>query len=145
MNDTLVNNILENWLYVLPVFHKKLHPMDLGVVTGSLTRAHFAVTGILSEGDKTVSELGRILLITKPQMTRIIDQLVEKNIVQRNPDPSDRRVIVLSLTAEGRHFSNELMRKIMENTKKKLSFLTQKELEDMAEALETLRKIGEKL
>jgi len=146
MNDTIIDRILDNMFQVLPVFHKKLLRRDLGGVTdNNVTRLHFAVMGILGEGSKTVSELARALVIPKPQMTHIINQLVKNGIVERHPGQNDRRVIVLEITAEGRALMETMKSKVKENVKDKLSVLTSDELQDMAGALETLLRIGARL
>ncbi|GGV89864.1 MarR family transcriptional regulator [Streptomyces gelaticus] len=41
-------------------------------------------------------------LVTSGTMTNRIDRLTKKNLVERLPDPSDRRGVLVRLTAEGR-------------------------------------------
>jgi DNA-binding MarR family transcriptional regulator len=40
--------------------------------------------------------------VVKSRVTKIIDGLVKKKLVQRIPDPEDSRITLLSLTSEGR-------------------------------------------
>lgn len=42
-------------------------------------------------------------LVTSGTMTNRIDRLAKKSLVERLPDPSDRRGVLVRLTAEGRH------------------------------------------
>jgi DNA-binding MarR family transcriptional regulator len=49
-----------------------------------------------------ISELANLVLLTPSGATRLIDQLVERALVVRKPDPSDARVQLVLLTAEGR-------------------------------------------
>lgn len=44
--------------------------------------------------------------------TSIVDRLVRKNLVQRDSDPKDRRVVVCSLTLEGRESTEEFLNHI---------------------------------
>lgn len=132
-------------MHVMPVFHRKLLKMDLGGVNANLTRLHFAIMGVLSEGSLPASELARALMITKPQMTHLVDQLVKMGIVERQPDNRDRRVINLALTGNGSKLRDEMKQKIDANIKSKLTCLTQDELQKMANALETLKIIGARL
>lgn len=55
----------------------------------------------LLEGRKLTSELSRNFNVTSPTMSRIVDALVEKGYVERQPDQEDRRCIYLQLTPEG--------------------------------------------
>ena len=145
MNDAKIDRILENMIHIMPVFHKKLLRMDLGGVTDNLTRLHLAIMGVLSAAIVTMSELAKILMMTKPQMTHLVDQLVGFGIVERRPDATDRRVINLALTDNGRVLLEDMKRKVKENIRNRLASLTPEELSEMSVALETLRRIGGKL
>lgn len=145
MNSTNVDQILENLLYVLPTLHKKILRMDLGGVTGTLTRLHFAIMGILSENSTKVTELAKTLSITMPQMTFLVEQLVKNGLVERHPDANDRRVIKLVLSEQGRKQLEEMKQKVRENIKTRLVDLTNEDLCEMAAALAVLRGIVAKL
>jgi len=84
-------------------------------------------------------------MMTKPQMTHLVDQLVRLGIVERRPDATDRRVINLALTDNGRVSLEDMKRKVKENIRNRLASLTAEELSEMSAALETLRNIGGKL
>ena len=139
MNDVKIDRILENLLYILPVLHKKILRMDLGGVAGNLNRPHFAIMGILHENSTRVTELAKILAVTKPQMTFLVDQLVKMEVVERHPDASDRRVINLVLSEKGRVLLEEMKRRVKEYVRLRLAGLTDDELTAMSSALETLR------
>ncbi len=145
MNDANIDRILENMIHIMPVFHKKLLRMDLGGVTDNLTRLHLAIMGVLSASSMTMSELAEILMMTKPQMTHLVDQLVGLGIVERRPDVMDRRVINLDVTDNGRVLLEDMKRKVKENIRNRLASLTPAELAQMSATLETLRIIGGKL
>ncbi len=131
-----MDRILENMIHIMPVFHKKLLRMDLGGVTDNLTRLHLAIMGMLSDAGMTMSELAKILMTTKPQMTHLVDQLVRLGIVERRPDATDRRVINLALTDNGRVLLEDMKRKVKENIRNRLAGLTTEELTQMSAALE---------
>jgi len=50
----------------------------------------------------SMSTLGRLLYISKPHMTTLVDALVIEGLVERHYDESDRRVINISITQKGR-------------------------------------------
>ncbi|MEV6521538.1 MarR family transcriptional regulator [Longispora sp. NPDC051575] len=50
----------------------------------------------------SVTELHRHVLLSQPALSRLVDRLAEQGLVERAPDPSDGRVVLVSLTALGR-------------------------------------------
>lgn len=53
-----------------------------------------------NEGIK-VSELSRFLGLTPPTVTQLINSLEAKGMVERQADPTDRRVVRIKLTEQG--------------------------------------------
>ena len=54
-----------------------------------------------TEGPAYAAQLARALLVTPPTMTRTLDALVERGLVERQPEPASRRQIALAITPEG--------------------------------------------
>jgi len=145
MNEAEIDRLLENLFSVLPIFHKKLLRMNLGGVTGNLTRLHLGIMWMLSAASMTASELARVSVVPKPQITRLVDQLANMGIVERYADSEDRRVVHLGLTDHGRVILRELKSKVQESIRSELAGLAPEELDEMAQALETLKRVGAKL
>jgi DNA-binding MarR family transcriptional regulator len=145
MESRAIDSILENLFQVLPVIHKKLLRMDMGGVTGNLSRLHLAIMGMLSEESLPISEIGTRLVAPKSQMTHLADQLVSLRIVVRQPDARDRRVINISLTDHGRAVLRECREMVKQNIREKISCLTSAELVALSDALVKLKDIGAKL
>jgi MarR family transcriptional regulator for hemolysin len=53
------------------------------------------------QGAMTQVEIALLMMRNKTTITRRIDGLVKKQLVERNPDPNDRRYYRISLTAAG--------------------------------------------
>jgi DNA-binding MarR family transcriptional regulator len=49
-----------------------------------------------------LGELNRRVLLSQPALSRLVDRLVERGLVQRDTDPSDGRGVLLGLTEAGR-------------------------------------------
>lgn len=62
----------------------------------------FSVLCRLEETPRTPGELAEIERVAKPSMTRTVAGLVELGLVDRAADPTDGRVVILSLTGAGR-------------------------------------------
>jgi len=58
--------------------------------------------GARPDGSLT-SQLARTLKVAVPTMTSMIDGLVERGLVERQPHPTDRRQVRLLLTDDGQH------------------------------------------
>ena len=49
-----------------------------------------------------MTELNRHVLLSQPALSRMVDRLVERGLVLRQPDPDDKRGVCLALTDAGR-------------------------------------------
>lgn len=57
----------------------------------------------------TMGDLSRRLMVTRGNVTGLIDRLVEENLVQRRPMPKDRRAHIVKLTPEGEAAFREML------------------------------------
>ena len=102
MNDPQIDRILENMFVVMLTIHKKILKKDISEIPdNNLTRLHMAIMGELAQTNLTMTELAKSLMMTKPQLTHVVDALVSLNIVKRRPDEKDRRANNLALTEKG--------------------------------------------
>lgn len=56
-----------------------------------------------------VTRLADLCLMEQSRMTRIIDQMDRRGLLQRAPDAQDRRKVRVSLSPEGRRLADELV------------------------------------
>jgi len=61
-----------------------------------------ALHGLADQPVRTQTVLATSLGIDKTRLIPILDDLQERDLIRREPDPDDRRVHVLSLTPKGR-------------------------------------------
>jgi DNA-binding MarR family transcriptional regulator len=54
------------------------------------------------EGPQKMSDIAKLVGVTLPAATPVVDKLVRAGLVAREPDTRDRRVIRVALTARGR-------------------------------------------
>ncbi len=87
-----------------------------------------------------MSQLGEACGVQLSTLTRIVDKLVEKNLVTRKFDPSDRRIIRVTLTPYG----DEVVRKIERTKKEKimsvLRYFNQTERKKFLQILQVLHQ-----
>jgi DNA-binding MarR family transcriptional regulator len=58
-----------------------------------------------------MGELHRHVLLSQPALSRMVDRLVERGLVERFPDPEDGRGVRLSLTDAGRDTQRQIGRR----------------------------------
>jgi DNA-binding MarR family transcriptional regulator len=83
--------------------------IDEGLAKQGLGRAHHrALYFIARQPDLTVSELLRLLAITKQSLGRVLNDLADRNLVETKAGISDRRQKLLRLTEDGSAFEAQL-------------------------------------
>ena len=98
-------------------------------------RAHHRVIYFVGrEPGITVSELLRLLQITKQSLSRVLSQLVREGFIEQSPGTKDRRQRRLDLTEKGR----ELERELSENQRRLIAAAYR---EAGAEAVEGFRRV----
>jgi DNA-binding MarR family transcriptional regulator len=63
---------------------------------------------LMSDGPSTMSQLAEALDVSLPNVTGLIDRMVEHGLVERGRDSDDRRVVTVSTTAAGRAHVEEI-------------------------------------
>ena len=58
-----------------------------------------------------IGELTRQVLLSQPALSRLVDRLAGRGLVERQPDPADGRSVLLSLTGEGRAVQRRIGRR----------------------------------
>jgi DNA-binding MarR family transcriptional regulator len=54
------------------------------------------------DGPVRLSELNRHVLLSQPALSRLVDRLADRGLVERHADAADGRCVLLSLTEAGR-------------------------------------------
>jgi DNA-binding MarR family transcriptional regulator len=85
-------------------------------------------------------EIGARMVTRDPDITRLLDRMEESELVTRARDEQDRRVITVKISEKGRKIANELDDPLLELHRRQMAGLTQRELKDLVELLERLRK-----
>jgi DNA-binding MarR family transcriptional regulator len=72
---------------------------DAGLKDARLSHTH--VTAYIKAEGSRLTDLAAQARMTRPAMAEIVDDLQRLGIVERRPDPSDRRAKLITLTDEG--------------------------------------------
>ena len=106
-----------------------------------ITAAQFHTLRKIKEGKASVSALAECMHLSRPNISRTVDELVNAGLVAREQDAADRRNIGLSLTPQGDELINNLLRTIGSKMKARFSQLDPKEIRNIQSALNALRNI----
>jgi MarR family transcriptional regulator, 2-MHQ and catechol-resistance regulon repressor len=127
MNLVLTAGLLEKRIASL------LQPFDLSPATG-------LVLSILADSETPISpnEIADRLITSRASVTSLLDSLEKRGFVERKPHPSDRRMILIELTATGRQVANRFRPIVHQHQKLWLSALNETEQEQLIESLQRL-------
>jgi DNA-binding MarR family transcriptional regulator len=86
----------------------------------------------------TPTELYEATMVTSGAMTARLDRLEKAGLTRRAPHPSDRRGVVVELTAKGRELTDEALTAHVANEHEILAGLTHEDREMLAKLLKKL-------
>jgi DNA-binding MarR family transcriptional regulator len=95
---------MTNLLYVIKQLELAVRAqLDELVRPAALTvNQYTALTVLERHPDMTSAQLARYSFVTSQSMADMIAPLLSRELIDRRPDPADRRRLVLTLTAKGR-------------------------------------------
>jgi DNA-binding MarR family transcriptional regulator len=91
----------------------------------------------------TPTQLRGSMMITSATTTHRLDKLEQRGLVSRQPDPSDRRGLLVGLTAEGRSLVDRALDDHVENEHRLLAAMSPSDREQLASLLRRLMVAGE--
>ncbi|AXB41156.1 MarR family winged helix-turn-helix transcriptional regulator [Amycolatopsis albispora] len=101
----------------------------------------YVVLSALDDGPvRTQAALARAIGADKTRIIGTLDKLQDAGLISREPDPADRRVRVLAITAEGRARRRSAQKQIQAHEDELLAGLSD---EDRAAFLRAARALGE--
>jgi DNA-binding MarR family transcriptional regulator len=108
--------------------------------------AQYHVLGVLMKhGTLPMSEIGQRLYISRPYMTALADSLIAEELVERLPDPSDRRVINIAITEKGKKHLRHSVTLYKHDLKDRLAALDTNDLDRLCTAADELERILAKI
>jgi len=134
--EVLVQHILETSGRI----YGALNPaMRIELLSSDITVAQLRVLLILlTDGPSRMSSIASVLDVALPTATGIVDNLVRKELVVREADPHDRRLVICKLSTAGQELISGLWRSGEFQMERLLNGLTLEQLEKAAEVAEML-------
>jgi DNA-binding MarR family transcriptional regulator len=109
--SSIVHGFIDQWIKFEAHLHKELaknHPIaEINLPgetnTGNDYSHFYRMSSIIYPRDRlTMKELSNTLSVPFSKATRLANWLVDNGLAKRMDDPSDRRVVLISLTAKGK-------------------------------------------
>jgi DNA-binding MarR family transcriptional regulator len=93
---------------------------------------------VLEMGTPTISELSQHLKITQGVVSRMVDRLVEKGMLERTRDKSDRRVVFVSLSESGRDHAEKMITYHLEKLRQQFQAVRKEDRETFLRLLQQI-------
>ena len=144
MDEDILDRSAAGLLALLFFHHKQL--MKLSEPMNGVREAQMRILFLLKkEGTMSMSALGNRLFISKPHMTSLVDTLIRDDLVRRDPDQKDRRVINITITDQGSGYIQKCMFQYKESLKGILADLDTPDLQTLCTSSEKIAEILSKL
>jgi len=147
MRTELLDTVSECFMTAVPLIKKKLfRSFSLDNIPFQLSRSNLEVLLSLYElRSASVTELCNQLRISRPNMTPLIDKLVNHELAERTTSTEDRRVVKIAITSGGDQLCKELQKKLTEQIRLKLDSLNDDDLLELRKCMASLQSIASKI
>ncbi len=142
IDPQMIDKLAQNMFHALPLLKKRLLHMDLVQSEHGIPLSHVQVLAMLQDaGTMSVSEISRRLGIAKPNITPLVDRLLEGGLVDRQRDQHDRRVVNIVILPAGSEKLAAIRQTIAGQVQRQVENLSVSEFKELYDALESITRI----
>ena len=142
IDPQMINSVAQNMFHALPLLRKRLLHMDVVQAEHGIPLSHVQVLYMLNDGKSmSVSDISHKLGIAKPNITPLVDRLLERGLVQRQRDANDRRVVNVVITEDGVNTLSAIQDTIASQVRMQAEHLSSAEFKELAESLASITRI----
>lgn len=143
MEADKIRKIQETILDILPYWNYKIIKPFKQLLEEGVSMEVYSCLRVLqaSNGIMTMTELAVWMKMTKQQMTKLSNRLVELELVKRVFDPADRRIIKLEITDNARNYIDSFLNCNADYFREMLDCINEKECIEFQTALDSVLKI----
>ena len=134
---------LENYLeaFIVELHNNMIYELRKKAMKFNFTFSQMEVLRyVVKKKDPTMKDIANHLHITPPSVTTIIEFLCNKDLVKREVDKKDQRIVRIVITSKTLKIFNSLKNKKLEVLKNMLTRLNDKEQEELMRILLILNK-----
>ncbi len=106
----------------------------------NITPGQYMVLYCLWESPDPLSptQIAQMAMLDTSTIVGILDRLTYKNLLERTPDPTDRRALIISLTEKGKAMRDDVLRVIQETNDEVLKNFSEEERKTLSDYLKRL-------
>jgi MarR family 2-MHQ and catechol resistance regulon transcriptional repressor len=140
MTDEATTRALKLWVVLARAYAAVARQVDVDIARHGLTTTEFGILEVLRhKGPLLLGEIQRKVLVTSGGITYLVDRLVAKGLVRREPSPDDRRARFAVLTPEGTQLIDRIFPEHARCVARAMDGL---DVREQSEAAALLRKLG---
>jgi MarR family 2-MHQ and catechol resistance regulon transcriptional repressor len=136
--DSISENLMQIGISLMSIYKRESHVKPL------VHDPTYMILGLLSWRDMPMSEIGKKLCRSKPNMTALVEKMINDGLVKRIDDKDDRRIINISITKKGMNLLREKKDEMKQTLKIGLERLDKKDVDNLHDALEKVNLIFNK-
>jgi DNA-binding MarR family transcriptional regulator len=148
-SDTLVQSkeeLTDRFVELVEAINQQFHSRVPGDLTEwpelELTMPQMRIMCLLRQGSQRMGTVASVLGSSLSSATSMVDRLLDKGLVERMPDPDDRRVVRCRLTPKGSGEVERFWRIERRSIVQMVEPLTAAELQSVVQAIELLYQAG---
>lgn len=132
-------------LFLVSMYRKLMRPLEECFRGRCTSHQLWAILTLEAAGPMPVGQLAEAMRVTKQQMSRMVEGLVEEGLLFRKADPSDGRRLLVGLSHEARQILNVRWHDFENRADGLLSALNEEERTEFDGAVATLNRLFERL
>ena len=142
LDPAIIDSISQNIFTAMPLLRKRFLHMDVIQAEHGIPLSHVQVLSMLSAaGSMSVSEISLRLGIAKPNITPLVDGLIENHLVARIRDANDRRVVNVVIMEAGKEKLESIRETIGKQVHEWGMSISTADFRELADSLVSLTRI----
>ena len=129
----------------LPQRASALSKLFLSRTSLAVSRTEASVLSTLAEQPRRITDLAAREHVTQPGITLLVNRLAQRGWVERQPDPADRRVVMVTLTEQGHEALARMRSEYRALLHEEMATLPDEDVCTLARAIEILDGLIERL
>lgn len=133
---------LDTWESLFRAQHELFAAMAADFDDNAITQAEYDVLLTVVRAPEMTARLRDVttnMLISQPSVSRLVDRMVARGLIQKGPDPDDRRGALITATEDGAHSFRSVATVHGRSIAERMSALDDDELRTLHELTRKLR------
>ena len=140
--DAALEHLYDMLFQAWPLMRRRLLPSSAQQAEFGMPLSHVQVLVMLDHrGSLSITEISNSYGIAKPNITPLVDRLIEEGLVMRARNSADRRVVNVVICEKGRERLADIYRALCDNLFDWTRTLSQEDMTAFNEALETIVRL----